>query len=92
MYNGASGVRVRLTGDGFVVEGDGEPVGAADPEDFFAYGVSVPDSKAGMALPNVRTFARTHGWETAIDTDYDDGVRVVVSGVVGPDPVSRADD
>jgi signal transduction histidine kinase len=92
VHNGASTVRIRLADDGFVVEGDGDPVGAADPEDFFAYGVSVPDSKAGMALPNLRTFARTHGWETRIDTDYDDGVRVVVSGVVGPDPVPRADD
>ncbi len=34
-----------------------------------------------MKLPNVRSLANVHGWEVAIDTDYQDGVRVVVSGV-----------
>jgi hypothetical protein len=80
-HNGASVVSVTLRDDGFVITDDGDPVGTANPEDFFAYGVSVPDAAAGMLLPNLRTLARTHGWEATIDTAYTEGVRLVVSGV-----------
>jgi len=79
--NGASEVTVTLTDDGFAVAGDGTPPGDVDPDDFFDYGGSVPDSTAGVALPNVRTLARVHGWATTVDVTYRDGVRVVVSGV-----------
>jgi hypothetical protein len=33
-----------------------------------------------MKLPNAKTFARVHGWDIDIDTDYEAGVRVVVTG------------
>jgi hypothetical protein len=56
---------------------------------FFRYGASVPDAEAGMLLPNLRTLARTHGWEATIDPTYADGVRIVVSGV---DVTRRTDD
>jgi signal transduction histidine kinase len=82
-HNGASTVTVRLRDDGFAVEEDGDPPSNDDDaESFFEYGVSAPDPEAGMALPNVRTLARVHGWQTDIDAAYRDGVRLVVSGVV----------
>jgi signal transduction histidine kinase len=80
-HNGATVVDVTLREDGFTITDDGNPVGEADPEDYFAYGVSVPDAAAGMLLPNLRTLARTHGWTATIDTAYTEGVRLVVSGV-----------
>jgi len=86
--NGASEVTVTL-GDGqFAITGDGQPPGDVDPEAFFDYGGSVPDSAAGVALPNVRTLARVHGWATTVDMEYQDGVRLVVSGVAVERPAA----
>jgi len=58
-----------------------EPPGDADLRAYFEYGGSVPHAETGTTLPNLRTLARVHGWSTAIDTDYEDGIRIVVSGV-----------
>ena len=80
-HNGASAVTVSLRADGFAVAGDGEPPGDADLRAYFEYGGSVPHAETGTTLPNLRTLARVHGWSTAIDTDYEDGIRIVVSGV-----------
>jgi signal transduction histidine kinase len=79
-HNGASEVTVRFRDDGFAIQGDGEAPPSDDTEPFFQYGVSAPDAEAGMALPNVRTIARVHGWEVDIDATYREGVRLVVSG------------
>jgi signal transduction histidine kinase len=84
LHNGASAVEVAPTDDGFSIADDGTPIGSADPEAFFQYGVSVPDASAGMLLPNVRTLAATHGWTVTIDTTYTDGVRLLVSDVTVP--------
>jgi signal transduction histidine kinase len=81
--NGASEVRVERDGDTLVLEDDGEPLGEADPKAYFEYGSAVPNTQAGITLPNVRTLAAVHGWEAGIDTDYEGGVRVVVEGVDG---------
>jgi signal transduction histidine kinase len=81
VHNGASTVEVALTDDAFTITDDGAPVGDDEPEDYFQYGVSVPDAEAGMLLPNLRMLARTHGWEATIDTGYADGLRIVVSGI-----------
>ncbi|WP_380676462.1 histidine kinase N-terminal 7TM domain-containing protein [Salinigranum sp. GCM10025319] len=81
VHNGASTVEVALTDDGFTITDDGAAIGDDEPEDYFQYGVSVPDAEAGMLLPNLRMLARTHGWEAAIDTGYTDGLRIVVSGI-----------
>jgi hypothetical protein len=45
-----------------------------------------------MLLPNVRTLARTHGWEARIDPDYDEGIRLVVSGVTVRQGTTRTSD
>jgi signal transduction histidine kinase len=65
--------------NGLVVTDDGEPLSAGEVEGAFTYGEAVPDSESGMLLPVVRTLAEAHGWESSIDTDYREGVRVVLS-------------
>ena len=78
--NGGTEVTVEVTRDGFALADDGTP--PIDPvEKYFAYDEAVPDAKAGMKLPNVRSLASVHGWEVAIDAGHQEGVRVVVSGV-----------
>ncbi|WP_336328454.1 histidine kinase N-terminal 7TM domain-containing protein [Halovenus sp. HT40] len=76
--NGADTVTVELSDAGFAVAGNGEPPGE-DVAGYLAFGESVPTAEAGMKLPNAKTFARVHGWEIDIDTDHQEGVRVVVS-------------
>jgi len=78
--NDAGAVTVTLQEEGFTITDDGNPPGD-DVEGYFAYGESVPTAEAGMKLPNVRTFARVHGWRVAVDTGYQDGVRLVVDEV-----------
>jgi len=80
-HNDASTVTVRLREDGFTVADDGEPLGRVAPEELLKYGNALPESSAGMTLPNLRMLARAHGWRVAVDDDYGDGVRIVVSGV-----------
>jgi signal transduction histidine kinase len=79
--NGATAVTVALHEDGFSVAENGERPPDGDLERVFDYDEAVPSAEAGMALPTVRTIARTHGWTTSVDERYRDGVRVVVSGV-----------
>ena len=78
--NGANAVTVDLFEDGFAIADDGEAPGE-DAAGYLEFGESVPDAKSGMKLPNVRTFARVHGWRVAVDTGYQDGVRLVVDEV-----------
>ncbi|QZY00263.1 histidine kinase N-terminal 7TM domain-containing protein [Halobaculum rubrum] len=78
VHNGADRIAVELEGDGFSVAGDGDDHHDMDAEAFFEYGGAVPDAEAGIALPNVRTLARVHGWTATVDDEYDDGVRVVI--------------
>ncbi|WP_134670401.1 sensor histidine kinase [Halorussus marinus] len=78
-HNDADEVTVSLREDGFAVTDDGDPPGDATAEEFMEYGGAVPDSEAGMTLPNLKTIARVHGWNSTIDTDYTDGVRIVIS-------------
>jgi hypothetical protein len=79
VQNGAETVTVEPHDSGFVITGDGEPPG--DAADYLAFGESVPDAESGMKLPSARAFARVHGWSASIDTDYQAGVRFVVSDV-----------
>lgn len=78
-HNGAATVAVTLCEDGFAIADDGDPREGVDSETFFAYGGAVPSAAAGMTLPNLRMLARTQGWAATVDTDYEAGVRVVVS-------------
>lgn len=80
-HNGASTVTVGPTAEGFTVSDDGAPLGDNSPESYFEYGSAIPDAEAGLDLPNVRMLAETHGWDATLDTAYEDGIRVVVTGV-----------
>jgi len=79
-HNGANEVQVALVEGGFAVTDDGDPP-TGETSRYFAFGEAVPDAESGMKLPNVRAFARVHGWTVEIDTGYTDGTRVVVRGV-----------
>jgi signal transduction histidine kinase len=80
-HNDASEVAVADTDDSITITDDGTPLGTTDPESYFEYGSAIPDAEAGLTLPNLRMLAETHGWEATLDTSYQDGVRIVLSGV-----------
>jgi len=79
-HNGADEVHSEVFEDGFAITDDGNPP-TGETSRYFAFGEAVPDAESGMKLPNVRAFARVHGWTVEIDTGYTDGTRVVVRGV-----------
>jgi signal transduction histidine kinase len=78
LYNDASSVTVAVHESGLVVADDGDPPTHDEVDDLFEYGEAVPDSEAGMILPNLQMLARTHGWEVTVDTEYQQGFRFVV--------------
>ena len=78
VHNDADRIAVRLHGEGFSIVGNGDDHPDMDTEAFFEYGGAVPDAEAGIALPNVRTLARVHGWTATVDAEYDGGVKVVI--------------
>jgi signal transduction histidine kinase len=80
-HNQADTVTVRLRADGFTITDDGVRPADGDLEKLFAYGDAVPNAEAGMALPNVETLARTHGWTVTVDRTYQDGVRIEIGDV-----------
>ncbi|SHG47086.1 histidine kinase N-terminal 7TM domain-containing protein [Halobaculum gomorrense] len=93
VHNEATRVTVRLTDDGLTVADDGREHSALDPESFFEYGGAVPDAEAGIALPNVRTLARVHGWSATVDGDYEGGVKLVIEDACAePDPAPKGGD
>ena len=79
-HNGADEVHIEPLGEGFTITDDGDPP-TGETSRYFTFGEAVPDAESGMKLPNVRAFARVHGWTVEIDTEYTDGTRVVVRGV-----------
>ena len=72
-----------------VITDDGTPAGETAAEAFFEYGGAMPDAAAGMTLPNLRMLARTHGWDVTLDTEYQDGVRIVISNVTLAGPLEN---
>jgi len=89
----ASTVELSLRADGFVVTEDGRPPSPDDPDVLFEYDGELARFGSGVTLANAAMLARAHGWEISFDADYEDGTRVVVSGVrVGqPKPAEAAD-
>lgn len=79
-YNGADEMSVEVLPDGFALADDGRHASAEFGDRLFAYEDAAPTAEAGMTLPNVRTIAEAHGWTIAPDTEYEAGVRYVVTG------------
>lgn len=75
--NDATTVTVARHDDTVTVTGNGAPPGA-DPERYFDYSDAAAHGAVGTALPLVRTLAQVHGWGVTIDTDYQDGVRILL--------------
>ncbi|QSG12214.1 Signal transduction histidine kinase, contains PAS domain [Halapricum desulfuricans] len=89
----SSSVTVTLEDGALIFEANGDRPTGTSAETFFEFEESVPTANAGMALPSFRALARAHGWEPAFDAEYDDGVRIVVEGVVAcPRKAVAADD
>ncbi|MEF8856192.1 MAG: histidine kinase N-terminal 7TM domain-containing protein [Haloplanus sp.] len=76
--DGASTVVVECRDDGVTITGDGTPP-QGDPERYFDYADAVSNTTIGTALPMVRTLAQVHGWQVTIDSDYGDGIRLMVT-------------
>jgi signal transduction histidine kinase len=81
LRNDATALTVRLTDTGFTIADDGTRPPDENLDRVFDYDGAVPTAKVGMALPTLKTLARTHGWTVRADADYTEGVRVVVDGV-----------
>jgi signal transduction histidine kinase len=81
-HNGGSELTVSLREEDFAISDDGQPPPPDAAARYFDYGDTAPETSAGMALPNVRTLARVHGWSATIDLEYTDGLRIVVAGAV----------
>lgn len=81
VQNSATTVTVRLESDELIITDNGEPVGEADPAEYFAYGTAVPNAEAGLALPILESLAQIHGWEATIDTQYTNGIRIRITGI-----------
>lgn len=76
--NGATSVQLAQNDGRVVMTDDGGAIAETAVEAAFEYGAPVPSAESGMLLPVVRTLAEAHGWTVTIDTDYEDGVRVVI--------------
>jgi signal transduction histidine kinase len=73
-------VRVTLTDDGFVVEDTATGIDPQDAEVFLSYGYTTKYPGTGLGLAVARVLATGNDWGIEIDTDYADGLRVVVTG------------
>lgn len=72
-------VRVTLTDDGFVVEDTATGINPQDAEVFLSYGYTTKYPGTGLGLAVARVLATGNEWGIEIDTDYADGLRVVVT-------------
>lgn len=76
----ATTVRARLTDEGFVIEDTAGIVPSEDAEMLLSYGYSTKYSGTGLGLSVARTVANAHRWTIRIDSEYVQGIRIVVEG------------
>jgi signal transduction histidine kinase len=72
-------VTVELTETGFAVADDGTGIPPETVDDVFEYGHTTDEDGTGFGLAIVDTVVEAHGWTVAVDRDYDEGARFVVS-------------
>ena len=76
-------VEVGPTGDGFYVADDGPGIPTEHADSIFEYGYTTTGDGTGLGLSIVRTMAESHGWTVTLDREYDQGTRVVFTGLDG---------
>jgi signal transduction histidine kinase len=74
-------VEVGPTVDGFYVADDGPGVPEEHADNIFEYGYTTSDDGTGLGLSIVRTMAESHGWTVELDREYDQGTRLVFTGI-----------
>lgn len=74
-------VTARLTDDGFVIEDTGESVPEEVADQLLEYGFTTQYRGGGLGLSIAKTVAEAHQWSITIDTEYRDGLRIVVRNV-----------
>jgi signal transduction histidine kinase len=85
-------VTVELAETGFAVADDGVGIPSEVADEVFEYGHTTEADGTGFGLAIVETVVEAHGWSIAVDPDYDDGARFVVSDVFGDDPATDGSD
>ncbi|WP_255197406.1 histidine kinase N-terminal 7TM domain-containing protein [Halorarius litoreus] len=78
--DGQATVTAELTDDGFAVTDTAMGIDPQDAEVFLSYGYTTKYPGTGLGLAVARVLATGSEWTIDIDTDYTDGLRVVVSG------------
>jgi signal transduction histidine kinase len=78
---GGTRLLIELTNDGFVLTTNGESLLEGNASDLFTYGTAVPKADAGMLGPNIQALTRAHGWGTTVDSEYQNGIRIRITGV-----------
>ena len=77
--NGGTHIEVTQTSNQLTVTDDSDYIDEENIEKAFSYGQAVPDAETGMLLPVVRTLTEAHGWSITIDSNYEDGVRIIIT-------------
>jgi len=81
---GGTRLQIELVEGGLVLTTDGEPVPEGNTTELFTYGTAVPNANAGMLGANIQAIARAHGWKTAVDGAYRDGIQIHITGIQIP--------
>jgi signal transduction histidine kinase len=74
-------VEARLNEHGFVLEDTGRGVPQEAGDNLLEYGHTTRFRSEGLGLSVAKTIAEAHNWTISVDTDYENGLRVVVDGV-----------
>jgi len=65
---------------GFYVADNGPGLSECDPSDVLEAGYTTQSEGTGLGLAIVEQIVEAHGWSLAVDEEYDDGVRFLITG------------
>jgi len=74
-------ITVGASEDGFYVRDDGPGIPPGEVDRVFQTGYTTSDEGTGLGLAIVQTMAESHGWTVALDETFEDGAKLVFSGV-----------
>ncbi|WP_336001571.1 ATP-binding protein [Halorientalis halophila] len=81
-------LRVTLDEDSFAVEDDGPGIPPEERDQVFEFGHTTSEDGSGLGLSIVKTMAEGHGWDVSIDFSYENGTRILFTGVTRDDSQS----